>query len=112
MSTHNVKNLQKSHKAFKSLVNNADRDDLARCLRMLSMHLAMYKNRYGEMAMDDYLELAGAEDLNQAMTGLFHDGLDEASAMLGLILQEKPAATQEAVQLPLYAVPPAGTLLN
>jgi hypothetical protein len=91
--------LKASHRLFFNLVQGCDREELARCIRLLSMYLAMYKRRCGEISISDYLELSESPVMNQDMADLFKDGLDEASAMLSLVIQDQEGSG-EPVQIP------------
>ena len=102
----NTENLKMSHKVFTSLVQDSGREELARCIRLLSMYLAMYKRHFGEISMSDYLELSGSPLVNQELAGLVKHGLAEATAMLALVIQEK----DEHPAVPLYAPSPTDVI--
>lgn len=92
--------LNMSHRLFFNLVQGCDREELARCIRLLSMYLALYKRRCGEIAISDYLELSEAPVMNQELADLFKDGLDEASAMLSLVIQDQEC---QGIPMPIPA---------
>jgi hypothetical protein len=106
MRSNNTENLKMSHKVFSSLVQDSGREELARCIRLLSMYLAMYKRNFGEMSMSDYLDLSGSPLVNQELAGLVKQGLEEATAMLTLVIQEKDEHPAE----PLYAPAPTDVI--
>jgi len=89
MKVEEGKELRVSHRLFFNLVQGCDRDELARCIRLLSMYLAFYKKACGEIAISDYLELSESPVINQELSDLVKHGLDEASAMLTLVIQDQ-----------------------
>ena len=106
MCSDKTENLKLSHKVFSTLVQDSGREELARCIRLLSMYLAMYKRHFGEMSMSDYLDLADSPLANQELAGLVKHGLEEATAMLTLVIQEKDDHPAE----PLYAPSPTDVI--
>lgn len=89
MFNENRQQLKLSHRVFHNLMQDCDQQELARCIRLLSMYLALYKRHHGEIALSDYLELTESPIINEELAELVKQGLDEASAMLTLVLQDK-----------------------
>lgn len=87
--------LKLSHRVFQNLVQDCDRQELARCIRLLSMYLALYKRHHGEIAMSDYLELTESAAINEELAGLVKQGLDEAAAMMTLVLQDQDRPAED-----------------
>jgi len=87
--------LKISHRVFYNLVQDCDHQELARCIRLLSMYLALYKRCHGEIAISDYLELTEATAVNEELADLVRHGLDEAASMLNVVLQDRDAPEVE-----------------
>jgi len=87
--------LKISHRVFYNLVQDCDHRELARCIRLLSMYLALYKRCHGEIAISDYLELTESSVINDELADLVRHGLDEAASMLTLVLQDRDAPEVE-----------------
>ena len=50
-------------------------DQILECLRMLALHLADYRSRFGEIPRRDLLDLAGATELTDEHAQLLKDGM-------------------------------------
>ncbi len=68
---------------FKSYCDLADQlyaamtpERIIECLRMLALHLADYRSRFGEIPRQDLLDLLGATELNDEQTRLLRDGME------------------------------------
>ena len=68
---------------FKSYYALSDRlieamspEQLADCLRMLALHLADYRFRFGDIPRQDVLDLVGATEINDAQARLLRDGME------------------------------------
>jgi hypothetical protein len=86
---------------FRVRVGRCSPEELAQCVRLLGMYLAMYKRQYGELEVSAYAPLAnhGASEL--ALAELMAEGMDEASAMLTLIQTEAPESDASLHGAPL-----------
>lgn len=91
MFNKNRTRLKISHRVFYNLVQDCDHRELARCIRLLSMYLALYKRCHGEIAISDYLELTESTVINDELADLVRHGLDEAASMLTLVQQDRDA---------------------
>ena len=67
---------------FKSYCDLADQlfkamtpDQILECLRMLALHLADYRLRFGQIPRQDLLELAGATEFTDDHAQILKDGL-------------------------------------
>jgi hypothetical protein len=50
-------------------------DQVLECLRMLAIHLADYRSRFGEIPRQDLLDLAGATELTDEHAQLLKDSM-------------------------------------
>ena len=56
------------------LIEAMTRDQTIECLRMLALHLADYRTRFGHIPQQDLLDLAGAPELRDDHAQLLRDG--------------------------------------
>ena len=68
----------------------AERDDLEECVRILAVHCAHYRSKFGELSMSDTLELLSCETMNDEQARWIGDGLELVVATLGVLEQEHP----------------------
>jgi hypothetical protein len=58
------------------LIDAMSKEQVAECLRVMSVHLAEYERRFGQIPRPDLLELAGATELNDKQARLVRDGME------------------------------------
>jgi hypothetical protein len=68
---------------FKAYYSLADRlidamtpEELAECLRMLALHLADYRLRFGDIPQQDLLSLLAATEITDDQARLLRDGME------------------------------------
>ncbi len=69
------------------LVSIATKEDLAEALRLVAMNVAHYQSKYGDLPLDEVLEVAYADEPNQAQLQLTADGMEVMVGVLGGIVQ-------------------------
>ena len=69
------------------LANAATKEDLAECARSLAINIAHYELVYGALPLDETLEMARAEEPNQAQIDLMTKGMETMVGVLGGIVQ-------------------------
>lgn len=72
---------------LQSLVNESNKSELAQCVRMLSMYVALYKKSYGELPLNCYEKLFSSKILDAETAKVFENGMLEAITMLNMVLQ-------------------------
>jgi hypothetical protein len=77
-------------------LNDATPDELAHCIRLLGMYLALYKRSFGELDESCYAGLLGPDAHDLGLADLLAAGLDEAGAMLCLVQNEPDRAASGA----------------
>jgi len=60
-------------------------EQILECLRMLALHLADYRLRFGVVERRDLLELVGATELTDDQTQLLKDGMQLLVGYLGAV---------------------------
>lgn len=83
--TRNIRQLESELTRFQELAADRSHDELAQCVRVLGMYLALYKNRFGDIPACEYEVLEGTGDVNEELQAIVTRGLEEAYAMLRLV---------------------------
>jgi hypothetical protein len=86
---------------FRARIGRCSPDELAQCVRLLGMYLALYKRQFGELEVSSYAPLANRDTSELALAELAAEGMDEASAMLMLIQTDPPGPGAAPDELPL-----------
>jgi hypothetical protein len=60
-------------------------DQILECLRMLALHLADYRSRFGEIPKQDLLDLAEATELTDQHAQLLKDGMQRLVGYLASV---------------------------
>ena len=69
------------------LTNVATKEDLVECARLLAINVAHYQSVYGQLPLEETLEMAYAETPNQAQIDLMTSGMETLVGVLGGIVQ-------------------------
>jgi hypothetical protein len=69
------------------LVLLADKEELAKCSRILAMNLVHYKMKYGEFPQDDGIFMADLGELSEQRAELVIDGMETLVGVLGSVIQ-------------------------
>ena len=77
---------QQYYRLADALIENASREDLAECARLLALNLAHYRSLYGEVPLNDTLAMLGAAELNDQQLELVADGMETLVGVLGNVL--------------------------
>ena len=75
---------------LQTLVERSNKDDLVQCIRLISLYVSIYKKHFGELPTDYYEDLFRTGDLDNSSTEIFENGLNEAIAMLDMIIKTSP----------------------
>lgn len=74
---------------LQSLVDLSDKGELAQCLRLLSIYIALYKKSYGELPASSFEKMLTSELIDTETAMIFEDGMLEAISILKMVLQAK-----------------------
>ena len=69
------------------LTNVATKEDLVECARLLAINVAHYQSVYGQLPLEETLEMAYAETPNQAQIDLMTSGMETLVGVLGGIVK-------------------------
>ena len=74
---------------LQSLVDISDKGELAQCLRLLSIYIALYKKSYGELPTSSFEKILTSELVDTETAMIFEKGMLEAISILNMVLQAK-----------------------
>lgn len=72
---------------LQSLVNESGKEQLAQCVRMLSMYVALYKKSFGELPPSCFEKILNSSVLDVESAKIFENGMLEAITILNMVLQ-------------------------
>ena len=81
--------LETQEMKFQSLVRETSIDEHAQCIRILSMHLAMYKNCFGDINSKVYENFMVMEGFDNNPDKFFEIGLHEAINTMNKITRSR-----------------------
>ena len=68
------------------LIEQASKEQLAECARLLALNLAHYQGRFGEIPLEDTLAVLDATEPNDEQEVLLRDGMEVLVGVLGGVL--------------------------
>ncbi len=74
---------------FEGLVQDCNREELGQCAKLLAMHIAVYKQQYGEIPVKNLAQIAETVSVNQEISQVIQNGIEEASDMLRMVRNEQ-----------------------
>ncbi len=77
---------QQYYKLEDILIEQASKEQLAECARLLALNLAHYQGRFGEIPLEDTLAILDAIELNDEQEALLRDGMEILVGLLGGVL--------------------------
>jgi len=77
---------QQYYKLADILIEQASKEQLAECARLLALNLAHYQGKFGEMPLEDTLAILDATEPNDAQEVLLRDGMEILVGLLGGVL--------------------------
>ena len=87
-----IEDIDEQENILQILVERSNKDDLVQCIRLISLYVSLYKKHFGELPTDYYEDLFRTGDYDNSSTEIFGDGLNEAIAMLDMIIKTSPGA--------------------
>lgn len=73
------------YKLANILIEQATKDQLAECARLLALNLAHYQGLYGEVPLDDTLSILDATEPNDKQLELLATGMETLVGLLGSV---------------------------
>jgi hypothetical protein len=77
---------QQYYKLADILIEQASKEQLAECARLLALNLAHYQGRFGEIPLEDTLAALGATEPNDEQAVWLRDGMEILVGLLGGVL--------------------------
>ena len=77
---------QQYYRLADALIENASKEQLAECARLLALNLAHYQGRFGEIPLEDTLAVLDATEPNDEQEVLLRDGMEILVGLLGGVL--------------------------
>lgn len=74
------------YKLADMLIDQADKEQVAECARLLALNLAHYQDKYGEIPLDETLAVLDAEEPNQEQARLLAAGMQNLVGVLGSVI--------------------------
>jgi hypothetical protein len=74
---------------LQSLVDISGKGELAQCLRLLSIYIALYKKSYGELPPSSFDKIMTSELIDTETARIFENGMLEAISILKMVLRSK-----------------------
>ena len=81
-----LSNFQQYYKLADVLIEQASKEHLAECARLLALNLAHYQSLYGEVPLDEVLAALDAGEPNDDQSKLLTDGMEILVGVLGNVL--------------------------
>lgn len=77
---------QQYYKLADMLIEQASKEQLAECARLLALNLAHYQGKFGEMPLEDTLAILDATEPNDEQEVLLRGGMEILVGLLGGVL--------------------------
>lgn len=81
-----LSDFQQYYKLADILIEQASKEQLAECARLLALNLAHYQGKFGELPLADTLGVLGASEPNDEQAVLLRDGMEAFVGVLGGVL--------------------------
>lgn len=81
-----LSDFQQYYRLADSLIENASREQLAECARLLALNLAHYQGKFGEMPLEATLAALDATEPNDEQAVMLRDGMEILVGVLGGVL--------------------------
>lgn len=81
-----LSDFQQYYRLADALIENASKEQLAECARLLALNLAHYQGKFGEMPLEETLTALGATEPNDEQAVMLRDGMEIIVGLLGGVL--------------------------
>ena len=81
-----LSDLQQYYRLADILIEQASKEQLAECAKLLALNLAHYQGKFGEMPLEDTLSILDATEPNDEQVVLLRDGMENLVGLLGGVL--------------------------
>lgn len=77
---------QNYYRLADKLIEDATKEQLAECARLLALNLAHYQGKFGQVPLEDTLAILGATEPNEMQAVLLSDGMEILVGLLGNVI--------------------------
>jgi len=81
-----LSSFQQYYRLADVLIEQASKEQLAECARLLALNLAHYQGKFGKMPLEDTLAVLGATEPNDDQAKLLMEGMEILVGLLGNVL--------------------------
>lgn len=81
----NLDKFKEYYKLADILIEEATKEQLAECARLLALNLAHYQDKYGELPLDETLAMLDVDQPNESQAQLLANGMEQLVGLLGNI---------------------------
>ncbi len=89
VSKNELESIKQQHVDFHDLVQECNHVELGQCAKLLAMYVAIYKQRYGELPLENLSHMVDTPAVNQELSQIIQEGIEEASTMLRMVRDEQ-----------------------
>lgn len=116
MAHPDIDRFERLYRLADKLIADADKANLAKAARILSLDLAQYHVKYSELPADEYVSLAAEDHLTPELAKTLADGMENLAGVLGRVLRAMGRmvmrSISETLLLFLWAVAAAGATFS
>ena len=84
-----LEDIKQQHIDFQDLVLECNHDELGQCAKLLAMYVAIYKQKYGELPLENLSSISDTPTVNDELSKIIQEAIEEASTMLRLVRDEQ-----------------------
>lgn len=81
--------IKQQHIDFHDLVLECNHGELGQCAKLLAMYVAIYKQRYGELPLENLSQISDTPAVDRELSQIIQHAIEEASTMLRLVRDEQ-----------------------
>ena len=76
--------IKQYYRLIERMVEEVDKETLAEAARLLAMNVAHYRSKYGELPLEETIELLHAETVNDSQAKLLADGMENLATVIAI----------------------------
>ena len=79
-----IERFKQYYRLTQRMVEEVDKETLVEAARILAMNVAHYRSKYGELPLEETIELLHAETVNDSQAKLLADGMENLAAVIAI----------------------------
>ena len=80
----NFERFKQYYRLIERMIEEVDKETLAEAARILAMNIAHYRSKYGELPLEETIELLHAETVNDSQAKILADGMENLAAVIAI----------------------------